>query len=259
MTVPDDLAALLLRIEDGLEDDITLASMARDAGYSPFHFHRRFAEQLGETPVKHVERMRLERAAYLVAVTDAPLTEIGLAVGFNSPETFARAFRRRFGRAPSQYRRDAYATLAERKERMRHFRGEGCTLSEVRFVNLPSQALISVRRLGPYSATFLPPFSDNDAYWTTRSLASRIAATVSRQSSHAPERAEMIAAYDKLELALIARPAGERELRRPAGWGGYRLWPQAIEFWQGQPHRFHDRFRYERAVHGAWTVARLWP
>jgi len=101
--------------------------------------------------------------------------------------------------------------------------------------------------------------ADNDAYWATRSLASRIAATVSRQSEAAPERAEMIAAYEKLELALAARPVGERELRRPAGWGGYRLWPQALEFWQGRPNRFHDRFRFERAVHGAWTVARLWP
>jgi pyridoxamine 5'-phosphate oxidase len=101
--------------------------------------------------------------------------------------------------------------------------------------------------------------ADNDAYWTTRALSSRIAATVSRQSGPAPERAEMIAAYEKLELALIARPRGERELRRPAAWGGYRLWPQALEFWQGRPNRFHDRFRYERAVHGAWTVARLWP
>ena len=101
--------------------------------------------------------------------------------------------------------------------------------------------------------------ADNDAYWATRSLASRIAATVSRQSERAPERAEMIAAYEKLELALAARPVGERELRRPAGWGGYRLWPQALEFWQGRPNRFHDRFRYERAVHGAWNVTRLWP
>jgi transcriptional regulator GlxA family with amidase domain len=132
VAVPDDLAALLLRVEAALDDDLTLASMAREAGYSPFHFHRRFAARLGETPAKHVARMRLERAAYLVAVTDAPLTDIGLAVGFQNHETFARAFRRRFGRAPSQYRRDAYAALAERKERTRDFRGDGCRLSEVR-------------------------------------------------------------------------------------------------------------------------------
>jgi len=101
--------------------------------------------------------------------------------------------------------------------------------------------------------------ADNDAYWATRSLASRIAAAVSRQSDSAPAREEMIAAYEKLELALAARPAAERSIKRPAGWGGYRLWPQALEFWQGRPNRFHDRFRFERAVHGAWTVARLWP
>jgi len=101
--------------------------------------------------------------------------------------------------------------------------------------------------------------ADNDAYWATRALDSRIAASVSRQSNAAPERAEMTAAYDALKRALAARPAGERELRRPATWGGYRLWPQAIEFWQGRPHRFHDRFRYTRAVGGTWTAQRLWP
>jgi pyridoxamine 5'-phosphate oxidase len=101
--------------------------------------------------------------------------------------------------------------------------------------------------------------ADNDAYWATRSLDSRIAATVSRQSGPAPEREEMVAAYKALEKALAARPAAERSVRRPAGWGGYRLWPQAVEFWQGRPNRFHDRFRFERAVQGAWTVTRLWP
>jgi len=101
--------------------------------------------------------------------------------------------------------------------------------------------------------------AENDAYWATRPLASRIAAAVSRQSNPAPERAEMIEAYDTLTRMLASRPVGERDLRRPAGWGGYRLWPQAIEFWQGRPNRFHDRFRYERAVGGTWTVARLWP
>jgi pyridoxamine 5'-phosphate oxidase len=100
---------------------------------------------------------------------------------------------------------------------------------------------------------------DNDAYWATRSLGSRIAAAVSRQSGPAPARADMIAAYERLERALAARPSGERDLKRPAGWGGYRLWPQALEFWQGRPNRFHDRFRFERAVGGTWNVLRLWP
>ncbi len=162
----DDLGRLLLKVEAALDDDIRLADLAREAGVSPFHFHRRFSERLGETPRQHVERMRLERAAYLVAVTDVPLIDIGMAVGFNSPETFARAFRRRFQQAPSAYRREAYAALAERKERMRDFRGDGCQLSEVRFVRLPRETLLTVRRTGPYSSTNLPPFSDADAYWS---------------------------------------------------------------------------------------------
>lgn len=101
--------------------------------------------------------------------------------------------------------------------------------------------------------------ADNDAYWATRSLGSRISAAVSRQSSAAPERVEMVAAYKALERAIGARPKGEGGPRRPASWGGYRLWPQVIEFWQGRPNRLHDRFRYERAVGGTWTVTRLWP
>lgn len=99
----------------------------------------------------------------------------------------------------------------------------------------------------------------NDTYWASRPLGSRIAAAVSRQSVAAPERAQMIAAYESLERALASRPKGERDLRRPAGWGGYRLWPQVLEFWQGQPNRFHDRFRFERAIGGSWIVTRLWP
>ena len=63
-----DLARLLLQVEAGLDGEITLGSLAREAGYSPFHFHRLFSRQLGETPAGYVHRIRLERAAYLVAV-----------------------------------------------------------------------------------------------------------------------------------------------------------------------------------------------
>jgi pyridoxamine 5'-phosphate oxidase len=99
----------------------------------------------------------------------------------------------------------------------------------------------------------------NDAYWATRSVGSRISAAISRQSSPAPDRAEMTAAYKTLERAIGTRAKSEGGPRRPAHWGGYRLWPQVIEFWQGRPNRLHDRFRYERAVGGTWTVTRLWP
>lgn len=98
--------------------------------------------------------------------------------------------------------------------------------------------------------------AENDAYWATRSRDSRLAAAVSRQSKAVPTREEMDEAYDALKRATASQP--ERP-RRPIDWGGYRVWPQAIDFWVGRPHRFHDRIRYERATGGTWTVTRLWP
>lgn len=162
----EDLAALLLRVEAGLEGQISLASLAREAGYSPFHFHRLFSQRLGESPGRHVQRMRLERAAYLVAVTEASLLDIGLTVGFQSAETFSRAFRRRFATSPREYRKTARANLKARAEANRDFRGDGCELSEVRFVTLKPTILISLRRTGPYGKDSLPPFSDNDRCWS---------------------------------------------------------------------------------------------
>ena len=115
-----------------------------------------FRRAAGRDTGRHVARMRLERAAYLVAVTEAPLTEIGLAVGFQNPETFSRAFRRWFGAAPSAYRKQAYETLSERKERNRDFRGDGCKLSEVRFVHLRPATLSAIRRRAPTAPPACP-------------------------------------------------------------------------------------------------------
>ena len=98
--------------------------------------------------------------------------------------------------------------------------------------------------------------AENDAYWATRALPSRLAAAVSRQSAPAASREAMDEAYATLKRGIASRPDGPA---RPAHWGGYRVWPQGIEFWQGRTHRFHDRIRFERATGGEWTVTRLWP
>lgn len=160
-----DLRPLLLAIEQGLDGDLSLETLARRAGCSPFHFHRRFVQAVGETPRRHVERVRLERAAYLVAVTRESLVDIGLAVGFRNHETFSRAFQRRFGRAPREYRRVAREQQAQRAVRNRAFRGDGCTLSEVRFVSLRPTWLLSLHRIGPYGSFVLPPFAPGDDGW----------------------------------------------------------------------------------------------
>ena len=96
--------------------------------------------------------------------------------------------------------------------------------------------------------------SDSEPYFRTRPRGSQLGAWASRQSTILSSRAELEDRYAELERRW---PEGT-EVPMPEFWGGYRLRPERIEFWQGRPCRLHDRFRYVR--HGpGWTVSRLAP
>ena len=94
---------------------------------------------------------------------------------------------------------------------------------------------------------------ESDAYFATRPREARLGAWASRQSSELASRDELMERYE----AFDTRYPGE-DVPRPAFWGGYRLAPLSIEFWQGRQHRLHDRFRYDRPDEG-WSVRRLSP
>ena len=90
-----------------------------------------------------------------------------------------------------------------------------------------------------------------DAYWSSRPIASRVSAAASPQSRVVPSRAALEEAW--------ARVAAEgNDPPRPPHWGGLRIVPDEVEFWQGRRDRFHDRLRFRR--HGDdWVVERLAP
>ncbi|BDC51721.1 hypothetical protein F183_A40360 [Bryobacterales bacterium F-183] len=89
--------------------DQTLATLAAELGQSPFHAHRTLSAALGETPKQFTLRLRLDRAAGLLVTTKSPILDIALDCGFESPEVFLRAFKRRYGMTPSAYRRRGIA------------------------------------------------------------------------------------------------------------------------------------------------------
>lgn len=95
--------------------------------------------------------------------------------------------------------------------------------------------------------------AQSDAYFNSRPRGSRLGAWASPQSQVIAERAVLDAQLAEVE----ARFPGD-ELPRPPFWGGFRLAPEVVEFWQGRPSRLHDRLRYRRPGE-AWLVERLAP
>ncbi|WP_212914846.1 pyridoxamine 5'-phosphate oxidase [Streptomyces sp. TS71-3] len=93
------------------------------------------------------------------------------------------------------------------------------------------------------------------AYFRTRPHGSQLGAWASEQSSEVASRAELDRAYEEL---VTRYPEGE-SVPAPPHWGGFRIAPETVEFWQGRENRLHDRLRYIRTPAGAWRIERLYP
>jgi AraC family transcriptional regulator len=112
------LNRVLLYIEQHLADDLSLAVLARESCFSPFHFHRVFQAAVGETPLTFVKRVRLERAASMITSNPGQsITQIGLACGFPSPAAFSRSFREHFGASPKEWRQNSKNCKEDHKNR----------------------------------------------------------------------------------------------------------------------------------------------
>lgn len=95
---------------------------------------------------------------------------------------------------------------------------------------------------------------ESDQYFQTRPRESQLGALASPQS-------EVIESREVLEerLGALEKECRDREVERPSHWGGYRLKPNRIEFWENRPGRLHDRIVYDLQADGSWTIARLAP
>lgn len=95
---------------------------------------------------------------------------------------------------------------------------------------------------------------ESEAYFHSRPSGSQLSAAVSHQSQVIPSREWL-----ERRLAELEEEYREKEVPLPPHWGGFRVTPRSMEFWQGRPNRLHDRLRYTLQSDGSWTIERLSP
>lgn len=170
MAALEVILPVLMNLQANLGGDLSLHALAAIAGLSPFHFHRVFRESVGETVKDYTLRLRLERAAFRLLLHDEKVLDIALDCGFQSHETFTRAFRRRFGMTPSDYRSRHARCRAEASVRSREILDDparGFVLSEPKVVRMRETHVAFIRHTGPYETVSEKLWDDLTA-WAER-------------------------------------------------------------------------------------------
>ncbi len=148
------LLPILVHIQTHLDGDLSLARLASRAGLSSSHFHRTFRAQTGETPKQYTQRLRLERAALRLCLHRTTVLQTALDVGFQSHETFTRAFQKRFQVPPKEVlRRGVTALRASPTGESHAIPVEpplDYELSATKLVDLKPMRLAFIRHVGPY-------------------------------------------------------------------------------------------------------------
>ena len=128
-------------IETHLDDELDVLVLAKVAGYSHFHFCRIFKIHMGESTMSYAVRLRLERAASHVALGKKSMIDIALDAGFQTPTGFLKAFKRRFGTTPTNYKSSANVLLKQYEETQ---------MKNVTIVQRDEVNVVFTRELGDY-------------------------------------------------------------------------------------------------------------
>lgn len=128
-------------IETHLDDELEVETLAKVAGYSPYHFCRVFRIYLGESAVSYATRLKLERAAREMIRAKKSMIEIALEAGYKTPTGFLKAFKQRFGTTPTNYKKDTLKQLNIYKE---------IKMNTPRIITREDTEVIFTRELGDY-------------------------------------------------------------------------------------------------------------
>ncbi|MHC4618810.1 MAG: AraC family transcriptional regulator [Planctomycetota bacterium] len=151
---------VLVFIQRNLDEELSLEQLAKAAHFSRYHFHRIFRGMVGESVKEHIRRLRLERAAMRLKHSDKSVLEIALEAGYETHESFTRAFKAVCGCAPARFR-SSNSVLPETAPSVVHYRSDGVIKGirfriggesmDVKIERLEAMRVAFVRHVGPYS------------------------------------------------------------------------------------------------------------
>jgi AraC family transcriptional regulator len=160
-TYRERILCVLVHIQSHLDEDLALEELARVAHFSPYHFHRVFRGLVGESVKEHVRRLRLERAAQRLKSRDVSVTQVAFEAGYETHESFTRAFAAMFGASPSRFRAARRAPRVPEAPSGVHFAPDGGPngfrpapiggqAMDVRIETVPPRRVAFMRHVGPY-------------------------------------------------------------------------------------------------------------
>lgn len=149
------LLRVMVFIQNHLDEPLPLVDLAKVACFSPYHFHRIFRGMVGESAKEYVRRLRLERAAFRLTSTNRSVIDIAFDAGYDTHESFTRAFGRMFGMSPTAYRQSGHndrASIVSQSAASMWKRQSttGDETVEVRLEDCKPIRVAFVRHVGPY-------------------------------------------------------------------------------------------------------------
>ncbi len=145
------LNRVLVHIQENNDKPLSLEVLASVASFSSFHFHRIFAAYVGETLNEHLRRIRLDKAAQKLYYTNEPITSIALSAGYETPAAFTKAFKQRFGKNPTEYKKikreklPAFVNILNSNNQ-----GKKVKIMKPEIRMMPEQKVLFVRKTGRY-------------------------------------------------------------------------------------------------------------
>ncbi len=142
---------VVCHINNHLGENLDVSKLAEIGNYSPYHFHRIMKSYLGEPLAAYITRIRLETAVSLLIYSDEAINAIAFKVGYENPSSFNKAFKKRYGISPAEYRKNSEITLQLKNQKVKFNAMESLKSLEPKIKVLKPKKVIYATVLGNYN------------------------------------------------------------------------------------------------------------